>query len=241
MRKLLTLITLVFLFSLSAFTQDPNFSQFFANPVYLNPAYAGFDAGTTITLNSRDQWFGIPDGDQLPGTSGYRTYNVTVNQQLPCVMGSEWANFGLAFSAFGDYAGSAPLKTEGFGFAASYEQKLLDNRKLRFDLRVGGQYSRMWKSLEANASIYSYQLDPIDGFQGTSQDLQFKSDGYDNGNTGVLIRGRYRKNKDIQHLFTLGYSMSNINRPNISLLDGASLTKLNRRHTIHTGFTIMIK
>ena len=36
--------------------QDPAFSQFFANPLYLNPAMAGTDICPRLSLNHRNQW-----------------------------------------------------------------------------------------------------------------------------------------------------------------------------------------
>ena len=39
--------------------QDPAFSQFFANPLYLNPAMAGTDICPRLSLNHRNQWPGI--------------------------------------------------------------------------------------------------------------------------------------------------------------------------------------
>lgn len=36
--------------------QDPEFSQFYANPLYLNPAFAGTSALSRMTINYRNQW-----------------------------------------------------------------------------------------------------------------------------------------------------------------------------------------
>ncbi len=39
-----------------AFPQDPGFSQFYANKLYLNPAFAGDNKCPRIDLNYRNQW-----------------------------------------------------------------------------------------------------------------------------------------------------------------------------------------
>jgi len=36
--------------------QDPTFTQFYANPVYLNPALAGSSGCPRIALNYRNEW-----------------------------------------------------------------------------------------------------------------------------------------------------------------------------------------
>ncbi|MCB0634515.1 MAG: type IX secretion system membrane protein PorP/SprF, partial [Lewinella sp.] len=36
--------------------QDPSFSQFYANRVYLNPAFVGLESGITLSATSRMQW-----------------------------------------------------------------------------------------------------------------------------------------------------------------------------------------
>ena len=43
----------------TASAQDPAFSQFYANPLYLNPAFAGTNICPRVNLNYRDQWPGI--------------------------------------------------------------------------------------------------------------------------------------------------------------------------------------
>ena len=51
----------------NARSQDPTFTQFYSNPVYLNPALAGSSGCPRIALNYRTEW---------PGLSGnYVTYS----------------------------------------------------------------------------------------------------------------------------------------------------------------------
>ena len=40
----------------SVYSQDVHFSQFYANPLYLNPAFAGSRICPRIITNFREQW-----------------------------------------------------------------------------------------------------------------------------------------------------------------------------------------
>ena len=60
--------------STTALAQDPEFSQFYANPLYLNPAFAGSNNCPRVALNYRNQW---------PGLSGsFVTQSVSYDQRL---------------------------------------------------------------------------------------------------------------------------------------------------------------
>ena len=62
------IITCAFLtIQLGANAQDPTFTQFYANPLYLNPAFAGSNGCPRFALNYRNEW------PQLTGN--YVTYS----------------------------------------------------------------------------------------------------------------------------------------------------------------------
>ena len=50
--KLFALVAIVFLtFFQTAYAQDPSFTQFYANPLYLNPAMAGSANCPRVSMN----------------------------------------------------------------------------------------------------------------------------------------------------------------------------------------------
>ena len=61
--KALLFFTLAFVFTVDANAQDPEFTQFYAAPVYTNPAMAGTgscNGGGRVVLNYRNQWPSLP-------------------------------------------------------------------------------------------------------------------------------------------------------------------------------------
>ena len=55
-------LTLIFYFLivLNSFGLDPQFSQFYSNPLYLGPSFAGAVEGSRVTALYRNQWFDMP-------------------------------------------------------------------------------------------------------------------------------------------------------------------------------------
>ena len=49
-------VLLIFLIPEILYGQDPGFSQFYSNPLYLNPAFTGTTELPRTTLNYRNQW-----------------------------------------------------------------------------------------------------------------------------------------------------------------------------------------
>ena len=84
--------------ALLAKAQDPQFTQFYANPLYLNPAFAGTTVQSRAVMASRVQWPSIP--------GAFQTYSVSYDQFFPMIK----SGFGLA--VYYDRAGSAGLSRQ---------------------------------------------------------------------------------------------------------------------------------
>jgi type IX secretion system PorP/SprF family membrane protein len=91
-----------------SFGQDPTFSQFYANKLYLAPSFAGATEEYRFALNYRNQWPSIPN-------SVFQTYSISFEKAMP--------NFNSGFGVLATYdvAGSGDLSTTNIGLLYSYD------------------------------------------------------------------------------------------------------------------------
>src|SRR5256885_13790187 len=101
------LLGVFILLTVSCFAQDPEFTQFYANPLYLNPAFAGSARCPRIELNYRNQW------PSLTGT--FVTYSASYDQHVDAISG------GLGLLAVSDRAGEGTLNTNMISGIYSYQ------------------------------------------------------------------------------------------------------------------------
>lgn len=59
-----------------SFAQDPQYSQYYNAPLYMNPAFAGTGDNTRGIVNYRSQWPGVS------GNTPYSTYSVSVDHHI---------------------------------------------------------------------------------------------------------------------------------------------------------------
>src|SRR5436189_2259979 len=102
MRKLLVCICALLASQLLK-AQDPHFSQFFASPLTLNPAFTGkFDGQWRVAAIHRDQWPSIPKA--YVTTAASFDFGILKNK-IP-----EGDIFGIGFSGLSDQSADAALK-----------------------------------------------------------------------------------------------------------------------------------
>ena len=215
MRKIKFLLILCFLVSQSQqiYAQDPTFTQFYANPLYLNPAFAGSNKCPRISLNYRNEW---------PNLSGnYITYSTSYDKYLKNIKG------GLGLLATYDQQGKGTISTSMLGLIYSYHLKV--NRK--FTMLFGARAAYYQKSLDVTKLTFGDMIDPRKGFiYNTGDILQNASRQFFNASLGVL---GFSKN------FYAGLALHHINQPNESMItNGTSQQKM--RITAHAGATITL-
>ena len=208
-------IVVLFFFSLlasNAYSQDPQFTQFYANPLYLNPAFAGSYGCPRLHSNFRNEW---------PSLSGnYVTYSMSYDQYVKNVSG------GIGFIALHDQQGQGTIFTSMIGAIYSYHLKV--NRK--FSMMFGARASMFNKSLDWDKLTFGDMIDPRSGFIYQTGDVPRGGSRYFfDASAGVV---GYNKH------FFFGFAAHHLNRPNESMIIGES--RLPIRLTGHMGAEIKL-
>lgn len=154
-RKIIIAITAIIIIAPATVSgQDPHFSQFYANPLFLNPAFAGTAVCPRLIMNYRNQW---------PSISGtYVTYNASYDQHFDAISGG----VGLLINT--DRAGEGTITTNTVSGIYSY--KLTVNRF--FSIKAGFQATYLQKSLDWQKLTFGDQIDPKHGYVYNSNEKQ---------------------------------------------------------------------
>ena len=142
LRQILSLLTICCFCTVSIQAQDPIFSQFYAAPIQLNPAFAGNTIGPHIALNYRNQWPSIP--------SAYVTYSASYSQFVPAL------NSGFGLMLLTDDAGQGLLKTNKASGVFAYRVKV--NRD--FSLKLGTEASIVQARIDWDQLLFLDQIHP---------------------------------------------------------------------------------
>lgn len=208
----LYLCIFLMLFSGKVFSQDPQFSQYYSAPLYLNPAFTGTSQEHRFIANYRNQWPNIARGFITTAVS----YDTDLRQY----------NSGVGFLATMDQAGSAGMKSSQFNFLYSYKWQVAS----KWVVSAGLNFGYAFRSIDMNKLVFGDQLlFDSDGTSPSDDPILFNlgTVGYFDFNTGVLA---YNKN------FWIGFSASHLNTPNRSLLNDESVIPM--KTSIHGGVRI---
>jgi type IX secretion system PorP/SprF family membrane protein len=203
----LVLLLVALLCSTMAAAQDPQFSQFYAAPQYLNPALTGNTHQDRIALNYRLQWPGVQPG--------FETYSFAYDHRF-----SE-LNCGLGGWVIKDRAGSNGLSFTTVAINYSYEARVNHRHALRAGLRIG--YTM--RGLDPGGFLFADQIIRDNAARSIEMNIIEGISYLDLATGGLYYSERY----------WVGASFNHINRPNQSLMmDGEA--RLPMRTSIHTGY-----
>lgn len=204
-----------FISSISVFAQDPQYSQYYAAPLYLNPAMAGAELTGRIGFNYRNQWPSID--------AKFTTFSAYYDNYLP-----EY-NSGIGFHVMQDTEGAAKLRSTSITAIYSYELKIADNAYFRPGFQAS--YIRREIGFYENL-VFANNINPVDPF-GNLINWPVNIPGLgDPVNMLSLSLGGL--------VFTenawAGFSAHHVNEPNQSFINGIS--PLPMKLSFHAGYRI---
>lgn len=194
--------------------QDPQFSQFYANPLYLNPAFAGSDRCPRASLNYRNQWPALQ--------TAYVTYSASYDQHV------DWLEGGVGLNLIQDVQGDGAINTTYLNLMYAYTFQVTK----RFHLKGGFQASYIYKNMDFNFT-FPDQIHPLYGpIYQTRENPSNTADskGLFDFSAGVL---GYTGN----HYF--GFAVHHLTQPSESYRENSDAV-LPRKFTVHYGTKIPI-
>lgn len=196
-----------------SWAQDPQFSQFYANPIYTNPAFAGSVNHGRIVMDFRNQW---------PGVSGaFRTGSFSYDEHFDKINGA----FGVMASY--DEQGVGTLKTTGIN--AIYAYQIPVNRK--FTIQAAVQVSIMQKTIDFSKLLWFDQIVKTQGFINPTNEPS--------GDNSIIIPNFGAGVIGFSKSFYGGFSAHNLFEPAQAFYVGSS-NPIPRRYTAHAGLVIPI-
>jgi len=218
MRKRPFIIAFIMLFACMQMTysQDPEFSQFYANPLYLNPALAGATICPRLIGNFRDQW---------PSVGGaFITYSASYDQYVDFLHG------GIGLLVLADRTGGGNLNTTSISLMYAYKFNITSHFYASTAIRAGYyQRTLAWDNL-----TFEDMIDPQNGFvlptsEKQPDNLTVAAPDF---SAGIFV--------GYDELIYGGIAVDHMSQPKIGFYTD-NTSKLDMKFTVHAGSVINLK
>jgi len=209
MMKTFLYILVVFVCVSNGYGQDPQFTQFYANPLYLNPAFAGSAFCPRVCINYRNQW------PNLSGT--YVTYSASYDRYIKAAAG------GIGILVTSDDQARGTLKTTTASFMYAYNIKV----SRQFSINAALQATYFQKTLDRTKLNFGDMIDPRRGFVwNTNEIVPAQTKRNADFSAGILAYSKH---------YFFGFAANHLTQPDEGLL---GVSKLPAKFTIHGGAII---
>jgi type IX secretion system PorP/SprF family membrane protein len=219
-KSLLFTCLLIVSFNAIVVAQDPNFSQFYNNPVYYNPGMTAIANGITVRMQNRSLW--------TPIAGKFDTYSVTFE-------GEAINKVGL-----GAIAGEGLLRTNHINFNYSY--RVVESRNMIFQVGFSGGITN--KFVDWSKFTFSDQLDEVFGrvYNSAFVTPSNSSKTYADFGSGCAFRFNQRSHRAgtsyKRSTITLGGAVNHLNRPSDGLI--GEKDKLPMKFVAHGNANVLI-
>ncbi len=210
LRQVLCFCVIVFLGNKS-FAQDPQFSQYYAAPLYLNPALVGIHQKGSFGVNYRNQWPNIE--------AQFETYSVYIDNHFE----DQYSSVGMIVTS--DREGIVGLQSNTIGLQYAYQLQL----NYLWTFRPGVEVAYTMRDINFGKLTFGDQFDAtgqVNPVSAETLDTGEKARFFDLAFGGIF----YNPN------MWIGGAVHHLTEPNQSLTGENS--SLPRRVSVHGGYRI---
>jgi len=204
---------------------DPHFSQYYADPLWLNPALTGaIDGDYRLSANYRNQWANISNPFTTIGVSGDFVTSKKLN------FGANILNQSAGNGGYNNLNASISVAFTGIRFGRDGYQKLILALQ-------GGILNRRF---DPSKFQYGDQWNPVTGYDpmtSSSDHLTRNSSSVFDAGAGLLY---FDGNPNRTANVFAGFAANHLTRPEDPFISGATTMKLPYRFTAHAGVRIAV-
>lgn len=196
--------------------QDVSFSQFYSNPIYLNPAFSGTLGVPRINLQYRQQWHSL--------VNAYVSQSLSIDFPVKILRG------GVGVQFIKDSQADDILITKQFNAIYSAIINVGEDMQLSGAIQAGVNEN----SIEWDRLIFSDNLDPYFGNHGISSESVIADPKYRffDFASGVILFNDY---------FFSGLALHHLSEPDYNWYNGnMNQNKIFRKYTLHSGSRIPV-
>jgi type IX secretion system PorP/SprF family membrane protein len=212
--RFISIFTFVLVFWGNVRAQDPAFSQFYANPLFLNPALAGATECGRLNLNYRNQWPAMGNA--------FITYGVSYDQNIESIK----SGFGIVVMS--DRQGDGALTRSSASLFYSYKLKVSDPITISFGVEGTFLQDHLdWNKLQF-ADQFNIETKQFD--LPTSETPPSKNSVATPDFSVGAVMNYYDE-------WFAGVAVNHITQPDISFYDNTT-SKLAMKYTVHGGVNV---
>ncbi len=219
---------LILLVSISLFSQDIHFSQFYSSPLNLNPAQTGlFDGDYRFVGNHRNQWASI--------TVPYVTFSASADARIT-QFNLKKAFFGAGLLFNTDKAGDGNFGTNQIILTLAYHKIIGSDSN--FVASIGGNFGYNQNTVEYNKFYFGNQYDGYQFNDNLSNYETFSSENlnYFDFSLGINTQYKFENNYKLSG----GLAFIHLNSPKKSFYNNKS-SELPNKYNAHISLDIPIK
>ena len=208
MMKRLLYIIIVLLCVKTAKGQDPQFSQPYAAPLYLNPAFTGTTEKYRVSFTYRNQWSAIDNG--------FTSYMASYDQNVKKL------NMGFGGYLLYDQSGANGYRVTGINLSYSYDARIDRWSGLKGGVAAGYDFM----SFNPNDLLFADQIIRDGAPTSVEQNIGDHTSYLDLA-AGVLYYNKF---------LWAGVSANHLNTPNISMTN--QVQRLPMKFSVHAGVNV---